>query len=207
LTTPPFGKRGAPPPSAAAGGREAAPSPSLAKSRGDVALDRDERFVPTRIVPVLVAGVVVFFVDLGLSQTILAIERAAGFQAWLLSARYSGIAWDRSGIVPMALVWSVLQFVRLAALICLPAHFVLRWLKFTGLGAYAVGGLCVSFVWLALAATQGALVDIAAIVILLSDGAVVGLLYRLLSGAVPSAGRRETRRSDAIAPPPDRSAD
>ena len=88
-----------------------------------------------------------------------------------------------------------------------PAHFVLRWLKYAGLGAYAVGGLCAAFVRLAFAATQGARVDVAETVILLSDGAVAGLLYRLLSGAVPSAGRRETRRSDAIAPPPDRSAD
>lgn len=199
MTRPTFGKRGAPPPSAAAGGREPAAPASRAKSAGDAALDRDERIVPTRIVPVLVAGVVVFFVDLGLSQTILAIERAAGFQAWLLSARFQGIPWDQSGVVPMALLGRALQSVRLTVLICAPAHFVLRWLKYAGLGAYAVGGLCAAFVWLAFAATQGALVDVAETVILLSDGAVAGLFYRLLAGAVPAAGRQATRARDASA--------
>jgi hypothetical protein len=179
----PFGKRGS---EANAGApRPLAPANPTKLSSEEADSERERWYVPTKLAPILFAGVAVVVIQLLMGQ-ILGLNGAMpppgaprrGFTQSDVATLFTA-----GSSILFLLAILIYQGCHLAALYAMPAHVVLRWLKFSSLPAYAIGGLCASFVFLSLAALQhddqlgwetGA--------VELIGGALAGLFYRLFAG-------------------------
>lgn len=71
------------------------------------------------------------------------------------------------------------------------AHFVLRWLKYTTITSYVVGGMCAAFAVVAYGAAFGQRLLLQPIILELVCGAIAALVYRL------AAGRKRVRAAGA----------
>lgn len=185
----PTGNGGAPRP----GGPPSPPKSS--DGGGDVDSGRDDGFVPTKLSPILFAGVAVAVVQLLMGQ-ILGLNGPAPPPGSQPTGFTSGDVQTlvRAGpTIAFFLFALIYQGCHLAAFYAMPAHFVLRWLKFRSLAAYAAGGLCASFVLLSLAAVQGDQITWATGGVELVGGALAGVFYRLFAGV--SEAQRQPRPS------------
>ena len=178
-----FGKRT---PTADARARRLGGPPGQPKSSddGDTDSERDDWFVPTKLPPILFAGAAVAVAQLLIGQ-ILGLNGPApppGSQPAGFASGDVRTLVHAGPTVAFFLFALIYQGCHLAAFYAMPAHFVLRWLKFRALAAYAAGGLCASFVCLSLAAVQGDQITWATGGVELLGGALAGLFYRLFAG-------------------------
>lgn len=179
-----FGKRRPP----AAGG---APRPAMAAqaakpsgAAGETDAARQARFVPTKLAPILLAGILLVVVQLLVGEIVGLNARPPGAVAYprpFTAQDVTTLFAARSVILPLLLAL-IYQGCHLAAMYSMGAHIVLRWLKFSSLAAYAVGGLCASFVYVSWAAVMGDHLEARTCAIELLGGALAGLLYRLFAG-------------------------
>jgi hypothetical protein len=189
-----FGKR-----RPAAGGGPGGPGPGPDGVRGKIASVREERIVPTRLAPILLAGVALLVMELtvGALAGVLApvppgaVVNHRNFGAPDVATLFVG----RAIILPLLLT-VVYQACHLAAIYSMAAHFVLRWLKFTSLAAYAVGGLCAAFVVVSFWSVEGDKPELATCAIEILGGGLAGLFYRLFAGALPLADSAGQARLD-----------
>jgi hypothetical protein len=92
----------------------------------------------------------------------------------------------RDALLPLMLVL-VYQCCHLAAIYSMGAHIVLRWLHFSSLPAYAIGGFCASFALISIGSMQGDPLQPTTCGIELIGGAAAAFLYRLFAGTVVTA--------------------
>jgi hypothetical protein len=180
----PFGKRQ--PATSQSAQRSAAASgpPRSSSGGGEVEARRDDWFVPTKLLPILFGGVAVVVVQLLLGQILGLngpVPTPGAEHRGFTGSDLETLVRARSAIAFLALIL-IYQGCHLAALYAIPAHAVLRWLKVTSMAAYAVGGLCAAFVWLAFAAMQGDRITWATGGVELVGGALAGAFYRLFAG-------------------------
>jgi hypothetical protein len=200
-----FGKR-----RLAAGGGPGGAVPRPSGARGKVASVREARIVPTKLAPILLAGL-----------ALLAMELTVGALAGVLAPVPPGavahhrdfgmpdvatLFVNRAIILPLLLAL-VYQACHLAAIYSMAAHFVLRWLKFTSLAAYAVGGLCAAFVAVSLWSVEGDKPELATCAIEILGGGLAGLFYRLFAGSIPAADSSGQARFEAFGPSPQSAGD
>jgi hypothetical protein len=158
------------------------PPPSR-NDRADVNTLDENWFVPTRLGPILFAGVAVVVGQL-------LIGRLLGLTGPMPEPGHPN-GFSKADVVTFLQAWPSIAFLlflliyqgcHIAALYCLPAHLVLRWLNFKSFMAYAIGGVCGAFVFLSLAAAQGDRLTWATSSVELIGGALAGLFYRLFAG-------------------------
>jgi hypothetical protein len=200
-----FGKRR---PAAGGGPGGAATGPSGA--RGKIASVREERIVPTRLAPILLAGLALLAMELtvgALAGVLAPVPPGAVSHHRDFDARDVATLFVNRAIILPLLLTLVYQACHLAAIYSMAAHFVLRWLKFTSLAAYAVGGLCAAFVVVSFWSVEGDKPELATCAIEILGGGLAGLFYRLFAGAMPAADGAGQARFEGFGPSPQSAGD
>jgi hypothetical protein len=156
-----------------------------------------ERYVPTKLVAILLAGVLVLIIVsiVGRLAGLEGPEPSAAAVAAHAAAAKNAEPDPEAKTKALQLARAALPFVliliyqacHLTALYSMVAHFVLRWLRFSGLAAYTIGGLCAAFVVVSLGVAEGESLAPLTDAVELLTGALAGLFYRLFAGTVAVA--------------------
>jgi hypothetical protein len=150
--------------------------------------------VPTSSVAFIAASLAVMVAQL--AALLLGGDRFAGQTEALLRSLGGVLGRDPRPLTTIALIASVWGGARAAALFTLPAHFILRWLDYRGIAAYAMGAAAVSIVWpVCLTAAErllgnGSAGEVGSVQLLATESGVIclsamvaGATYRLVAGA------------------------
>jgi hypothetical protein len=200
-----FGKR-----RAAAGGGPGGVAPRPSGARGKVASVREARIVPTKLAPILLAGLALLAMELtvgALAGVLAPIPPGAVAHHRDFGLPDVGTLFVSGAIILPLLLALVYQACHLAAIYSMAAHFVLRWLKFTSLAAYAAGGLCAAFVAVSFWSVEGDKPELATCAIEILGGGLAGLFYRLFAGSIPAADSSGQARFEAFGPSPQSAGD
>jgi hypothetical protein len=166
--------------------RANAPPPVPLDAPREVFSEDRSRYVPTKLLPILIAGLVLLVIESAIGEWAGMIGGAGG-RPHDFNPRDITTLWSaRDALLPLMLVL-VYQSCHLAAIYSMGAHIVLRWLHFSSLPAYAIGGFCASFALISIGSMQGDPLQPTTCGIELIGGAAAGFLYRLFAGTVATA--------------------
>ena len=160
---------------------------SQSRHAGPIAAGPSGRVVPTKIVAILLAllalllihHAMVFLTQVEVLIPTYTVDGARGVR--IIGAEFTSRA-SQDLIISSMLHQATYQALYSGFIYVVTAHFVLRWLDYTRLTSYVVGGMCAAFAVVAYRAAFGQRLFFQPIVLELVCGAIAGLVYRLLAG-------------------------